>query len=129
MIEKGLLSSFSEEGKSVSRDNFSLIIVQKPFMERRAYATFMKQWHDENDTNQILPTFKISSPKISLQNYPTEKLSFEQLVNIMVGDVQRIKIYATEEKPFQIPQEMSDEVWSAYEFLVGQGFHWNVVKG
>ena len=38
----------------------------------------------------------------------------------MVGDLQRIRIYP--EKGFQIPQDIPDEVWAAYERLVGWGF-------
>ena len=38
----------------------------------------------------------------------------------MVGDLQRIRVYA--ERGFQIPQEIPDEVWAAYEELVQLGF-------
>lgn len=44
----------------------------------------------------------------------------------MVGDLQRIKLYA--EKGFQIPQDIPDEVWRAYNYLVDQGFSTNVIK-
>ena len=46
----------------------------------------------------------------------------------MVGDLQRIKVYATPEKDFQIPMEIPEEVWQAYEYLCAKGFTWNVVK-
>jgi hypothetical protein len=42
------------------------------------------------------------------------------VINLMVGDLQRIRIYP--EKGFQIPQEIPDEVWAAYEKLVAWGF-------
>ena len=38
----------------------------------------------------------------------------------MVGDLQRIRVYA--ERGFQIPQEIPDEVWAAYEELVHAGY-------
>ena len=38
----------------------------------------------------------------------------------MVGDLQRIKVYA--DKGFQIPQEIPDDVLSAYEELVRAGY-------
>jgi hypothetical protein len=38
----------------------------------------------------------------------------------MVGDLQRIKLYP--EKGFQVFQEIPDEVWNEFEFLVDQGF-------
>ena len=37
----------------------------------------------------------------------------------MVGDLQRIRVYA--ERGFQIPQEIPDDVWLAYEELVRAG--------
>ena len=47
------------------------------------------------------------------------------VVSIMVGDLQRIRVYA--EKGFQIPQEIPDEVWKAYEELVALGFRERLV--
>jgi hypothetical protein len=44
----------------------------------------------------------------------------ERVINIMVGDLQRIRIYPA--KGFQIPQDIPDEVWTAYERLVKWGF-------
>ena len=38
----------------------------------------------------------------------------------MVGDLQRIKIYP--DKGFQIPQEIPEDVWAAYEALVSAGY-------
>ena len=35
----------------------------------------------------------------------------------MVGDLQRIKEYPS--KGFQIPQDIPDEVWKAWEILIG----------
>jgi uncharacterized SAM-binding protein YcdF (DUF218 family) len=45
----------------------SIIVVQKPFMERRSYATFMKQWPEPGR-----PTIKSSSPDLSFESYPDE---------------------------------------------------------
>ena len=39
---------------------------------------------------------------------------------LMVGDLQRIRIYPA--KGFQIPQEIPEDVWSAFEKLVAWGF-------
>ena len=99
----------------------SVIVVQKPFMERRSYATFMRQWPEPR------PSIMISSPNISFEDYPNEHISREVVTNIMVGDLQRIKVYATPEMDFQIPQEIPQEVWAAYEGLVASGFTWNVI--
>ena len=93
-------------------DPQSFILVQKPYMERRAYATFQKQWPGQ--------TVYVTSPQISFEDYPTEQMPLEQVINIMVGDLQRIRIYS--EKGFQVPQFIPDEVWSAFERLVALGF-------
>jgi hypothetical protein len=45
---------------------------------------------------------------------------------IMVGDTQRVKIYP--EKGFQIPQEIPEEVWNAYEELVKRGYSSHISK-
>ena len=44
----------------------------------------------------------------------------------MVGDLQRIKLYA--EKGFQVYQEIPEAVWQAYEALVALGFTSQLVK-
>ena len=97
-------------------DPASFILVQKPYMERRSFATFRKNWPDKN----VL----VTSPQVSfaeyLENYVNSELSTDDVVSIMVGDLQRIKVYA--DKGFQIPQEIPDDVLSAYEELVRAGY-------
>src|SRR4249919_3644092 len=61
------------------------IVVQKPYMERRSLATFKKHWPDKD--------LIVTSPQISFEDYPTEEISLEKVINIMVGDLQRIKLY------------------------------------
>ncbi|WP_299012979.1 YdcF family protein [uncultured Photobacterium sp.] len=89
-----------------------LILVQKPFMERRAYATFMKQWPGK----QVL----VASPPLSFDEYPNEQLTYSDVINVMLGDLQRIKYYP--EQGFAIAQEIPDDVWTAFESLVKLGF-------
>lgn len=93
-------------------DFSSFILVQKPYMERRTYATFKKVWPEKD--------FIVTSPQIPFEEYPTKEISKDEVINIMVGDLQRIKIYP--EKGFQIYQEIPPEVWSAYEKLVNLGY-------
>jgi len=94
------------------------IVVQKPYMERRSYATFKKHWPDKD--------LLVTSPQIDFLDYPTEEISMERVINIMVGDLQRIRIYPA--KGFQIPMEIPDEVWAAYERLVEWGFTEHLAK-
>lgn len=90
----------------------SFLVVQNPYMERRSYATFKKHWPDKKNF--------VTSPPISFDQYPTELIPLEKVINIMVGDLQRIKIYP--EKGFQIYQEIPIKVWRAYELLIESGF-------
>lgn len=93
-------------------DPQTFLLVQKPYMERRSYATFKKHWPEKK--------LIVTSPQISFEAYPTAEIPMEKVINIMVGDLQRIRIYP--EKGFQVPQEIPDEIWAAYERLVGWGF-------
>lgn len=95
-----------------------IIVVQKPYMERRTYATFMKQWPGMD--------FIVTSPRISFEDYPQEGRPMEHIINMMVGDLQRIKEYPA--LGFQIEQEIPEKVWEAYEQLVQQGFTEQLIK-
>ena len=94
----------------------SLILVQKPYMERRAYATFRNYWPE--------PRVAVTSPQVSfeeyLKSYSNSALTEDDVVGIMVGDLQRVRLYP--EKGFQIPQEIPADVWAAYEELVRAGY-------
>ena len=96
----------------------SFILVQKPYMERRTYATFKKVWPEKE--------FIVTSPQIDFADYPNNEISQERVINVMVGDLQRIKIYP--ERGFQIFQEIPDNVWEAYKKLVEYGFTAHLVK-
>lgn len=96
----------------------SFIVVQKPYMERRSYATFKRHWSDKD--------LIVTSPQISFEEYPTNEISIEKVINIMVGDLQRIKLYP--EKGFQIYQEIPADVWDAYETLIALGFDKHLIK-
>ena len=92
------------------------ILVQKPYMERRAFATVLKLWPEKE--------WIVTSPQVSFHeyvaHYTNSSLSPADVVGIMVGDLQRIKIYPA--RGYQIAQEIPDEVWSAFEELVRAGY-------
>lgn len=98
--------------KEKGLDPHTFIVVQKPYMERRSLATFEKNWPGKS--------FVVTSPQISFEDYPTEEIPLEKVINIMVGDLQRIKIFPA--KGFQTYQQIPDDVWRAYERLVELGF-------
>ncbi len=101
----------------------NLLVVQKPFMERRSLATLLKQWGA-----LPLPRITVTSPEVSFADYPDGHISREAVVNIMVGDLQRLRVYATEERPYQVPVEVPGDVWEAYQQLVAAGFDANVIR-
>lgn len=96
----------------------TFILVQKPYMERRTYTTFKKVWPEKD--------FIVTSPPLSLAEYPNGEISKDKVINVMVGDLQRIKEYPA--KGFQIPQDIPEEVWDAYEYLVKEGYTEHLIK-
>jgi len=96
----------------------SLILVHKPYMERRVYATAKKIWP--------MMQFAVSSPPIPFEDYPTQAIPREDVIAIMVGDFQRLMVYP--EKGYAIPQEIPPPVMEAYQRLVAAGFRSHLIK-
>ena len=101
----------------------SVIVVDKPFKERRLFATLKKQWPELN--------FSVTSPKYSFEEYlsyyqESEELTVDDFINIMVGDLQRIDVYG--DNGFQIKQEIPDTVWDAFQILVKEGYDKQLIK-
>jgi uncharacterized SAM-binding protein YcdF (DUF218 family) len=103
-------------------DPASFILVQKPYMERRTFATFHKMWPGK--------VVMVTSPRLSLDEYLAryshESLSPDDVISIMVGDLQRVREYPA--RGFQIPQHIPDDVWEAYESLVRAGYDKYLMK-
>lgn len=97
---------------TLGHDFRSFICVQKPYMERRVLATGLKLWAD-------VP-FVVTSPPISCHDYLHGCLPKDEQIQYIVGDFQRIKVYG--DNGFQVPQEIPDAVWSAFEALVARGY-------
>jgi uncharacterized SAM-binding protein YcdF (DUF218 family) len=97
-------------------DPSSFILVQKPYMERRTFATFQKVWPGQS--------VRVTSPQLAmneyLARYSNGDLSEADVISIMVGDLQRIREYPA--KGFQIHQDIPDDVWDAYKELVRAGY-------
>jgi uncharacterized SAM-binding protein YcdF (DUF218 family) len=94
----------------------SFILVQKPYMERRTFATFNKVWPGK--------CVRVTSPQLSMRDYLSRyshgSLTAADVISIMVGDLQRIREYPA--RGFQIPQDIPDDVWDAYNELVAAGY-------
>jgi uncharacterized SAM-binding protein YcdF (DUF218 family) len=90
----------------------SIVLAVKPFMQRRVLATLAVEWPEMPAT--------LASPQMTLDEYFTAELTPENIVNIMMGDLQRIWIYAR--KGWSAPQRLPAEVRDAYLGLAAMGF-------
>ena len=90
----------------------NIVLAVKPFMQRRVWATMVVEWPEMPAT--------LASPDMTLDEYFTGELDPEKIVNIMMGDLQRIWVYAR--RCWSAPQRIPQEVREAYEGLVALGF-------
>ncbi len=101
----------------------SFLIVDKPYKERRAYATFNKQWPQKVEN-------VVTSPQFSFEEYcefyKNGEITIYDFYNIMVGDLQRIDLYG--KNGYQIEQEIPGDVWEAYEKLIEMGYTEQLIK-
>jgi uncharacterized SAM-binding protein YcdF (DUF218 family) len=96
----------------------TVIAVQKPYMERRTFATIRKQWPEV--------ALQVSSPALDFAAYCNSTIPVQEVVDVMVGDLQRIIEYP--QMGFMIPQLVTDDVRRAYEILVAAGFTHHLIK-
>jgi uncharacterized SAM-binding protein YcdF (DUF218 family) len=94
------------------------IAIQKPYMERRTYATFRQLWPELE--------VRVTSPRIGFEDYITPDITRDDVINIMVGDLQRLMVYA--KRGFSIPQEIPSEVRAAFERLVAAGYTHRLIE-
>jgi uncharacterized SAM-binding protein YcdF (DUF218 family) len=90
----------------------NILIAVKPFMQRRVWATLAVEW-------PAMPA-TLASPNMTLDEYFTDELPAEKIINIMLGDLQRIWVYA--KRGWSAPQAIPAEVRNAYQGLVALGF-------
>lgn len=89
-----------------------VIVVQKPYMERRTQAALDVQWPGVECL--------VTSPPFDFASYCTGALSPRLVIEAMVGDFQRIMDYPA--LGFASPQPVPAEVLAAFEFLRDEGF-------
>ena len=93
------------------------VIACKPYMAKRARAAGEKQWPEVRWS--VFPHHTGFTEYLAQGNDPAEVLS------LMVGDLQRLRAYAGS---FQVPGEVPDSVWSAYERLAADGYDRYVIR-
>jgi uncharacterized SAM-binding protein YcdF (DUF218 family) len=90
----------------------SVLLVSKPYQQRRAYATCRKQWPGID--------IRCAARPQSVDEYIASIGDADRVVNMLVGDTQRITTYA--ERGFAVPQPVPAEVRAAYQRLVAAGY-------
>jgi len=90
----------------------SAVCVQKPFMERRTFATIARQWPELE--------FTVTSPRLGFDAWCAGAGSREAVINAMVGDLQRIIEYP--KLGFQIAQDVPPSVIAAMQELIRLGY-------
>jgi len=96
-----------------------VIAVQKPYMERRTLATFQQRWPEL--------ALIVTSPQIDFDHYPNQAIRREDVIHIMVGDLQRLMLYA--DRGWSVAQEIPPDVMEAYERLVAAGYTRRLIPG
>lgn len=94
----------------------SCIIVCKPYAQKRVEATFKK----------IMPEYQgtITSQNIDFKQYcnqyEKEIGDKNEVIEDLVASVERMKVFA--ERGWQVPIDIPNDVWKAYEELVEMGY-------
>lgn len=87
------------------------VIACKPYMAKRAWTTGAMQWPQVH--------WSVAHTKISFGEYLDQGNDLTAVLNLMVGDLQRLRVYAGK---FQAAVEVPAPVWAAYERLAGDGY-------
>jgi uncharacterized SAM-binding protein YcdF (DUF218 family) len=90
----------------------SVLLVSKPYEERRAYATARKQWPEVEIVS--------ASRSMTLEEYADSIGDARLVIDMLVGTLQRLVSYP--EQGFMISQHVPDDVTHAYERLRDHGF-------
>lgn len=89
-----------------------MLLVSKPYMERRSFATARKMWPDVEVV--------CASEPLEFDDY-VKSIGDEKLVlDMLVGDLQRVIEYP--KLGFAIEQVVPKDVHAAYESLIHDGF-------
>jgi uncharacterized SAM-binding protein YcdF (DUF218 family) len=90
----------------------SIMLISRPYQQRRSYAIARKRW----------PTVDVicSSLPLPLDEYIESIGDVDRVINMLVGDTQRIWVYPT--KGWAVEQEVPADVQAAYSRLVDAGF-------
>ncbi len=89
-----------------------VMLISKPYMQRRAYATARKHWPEVS--------IVCASVDLSLDDYLKQMGDDKLVTDMLVGDLQRVIEYPA--RGFAIVQEVPARVQDAYRRLLAAGF-------
>lgn len=95
----------------------SVLMVSKPYEERRAYATARKLWPEV----EIVST----SAPMTFEDYIASIGDARLVIDMLVGALQRLLIYP--DQGFMVAQDVPADVMHAYEQLCAAGFTSRIV--
>lgn len=90
----------------------TMLVVHKPYMERRTIAALDVQWPGVR--------FHPTSPDLDFDRWREGPVPVRTLIEAMAGDFQRLMIYPA--KGFASVQPVPDAALEAFRFLVGAGY-------
>lgn len=97
---------------AAGHDPHSALVICKPYMQRRAFATARKVWPE-------LQVVCASEP-LSFSDYVNSIGDSRLVIDMLVGDLQRVIEYP--QLGFAVEQDVPAEVQDAYERLVVRGY-------
>lgn len=93
-------------------DVTSIVIVSRPYQQRRGYAMSRLRWPEVDVI--------CASQELPLDDYAAGIGDPDRVINMLVGDTQRIWVYA--DKGWAIHQDVPTPVKDAYDRLVAAGY-------
>jgi uncharacterized SAM-binding protein YcdF (DUF218 family) len=97
----------------------SVMLISKPYMQRRAYATMRKSWPG--------PEVVCASENLSFDDYLKSIGDDKLVIDMLVGDLQRVIDYPA--RGFAIAQDVPGSVMDAYRRLTAAGYDSRLMKG
>lgn len=95
----------------------SLTLITRPYQQRRAYATALLMWPEVE--------IRCAAQPLRLDEYTESIGDADRVINMLVGDTQRITKYAAQ--GFAAPQHVPAEVAAAYQRLVSAGYNTRLI--
>jgi uncharacterized SAM-binding protein YcdF (DUF218 family) len=96
----------------------SVMLISKPYMQRRAYATMRKVWPE--------PDAVCVSEDLSFDDYLKSIGDDKLVIDMLVGDLQRIIEYPS--RGFAVVQDVPGPVLDAYQRLITAGYDSRLMK-